>query len=61
MRAVDCWCGVLVQGEDDDELARRLGEHVREAHSDEHDEDAVDQRVRERAYDPPTGDPPWAY
>lgn len=61
MRAVDCWCGVLVQAEGDDELVRRLAEHAREAHGDEHDETAVAERVRERAYDPPTGDPPWAY
>jgi predicted small metal-binding protein len=61
MRAVDCWCGQLVQGEDEDELVRRLAEHVREAHADEHDEAAVRERVSERAYEPPTGDPPWAY
>ncbi|HEX2045647.1 MAG TPA: DUF1059 domain-containing protein [Gaiellaceae bacterium] len=61
MRAVDCWCGVLVQGDDDEELVRRLSEHAREAHGGEHDDDAVSARVRERAYDPPTGDPPWAY
>ena len=61
MRAVDCWCGQLVLGEDEDELVRRLGEHVREAHADEHDEAAVRKRVSERAYEPPAGDPPWAY
>lgn len=61
MRAVDCWCGQLVQGEDDEELVVRLGEHVREAHAGERDDDAVRARVGERAYEPPTGDPPWAY
>jgi predicted small metal-binding protein len=61
MRAVECWCGQLVQGEDEEELVRRLREHVREAHGGEHDDDAVRARVNERAYEPPTGDPPWAY
>jgi predicted small metal-binding protein len=61
MRAVDCWCGQLVQGEDDEELVLRLGEHVREAHDEERDEKALRARVGERAYEPPTGEPPWAY
>jgi len=61
MRAVDCWCGQLVQGEDEEALVGRLREHVREAHRGERDDDAVRARVQERAYEPPTGDPPWAY
>jgi predicted small metal-binding protein len=62
VRAVDCWCGQVLQGEDDDELGRRLREHLEEAHPDElrSDED-VRSRVAERGYEPPTGEPPWAY
>jgi predicted small metal-binding protein len=61
MRAVDCWCGQLIQGEDEKELVGRLGEHVRKAHPGEHDDAAVRERVVARGYEPPTGDPPWAY
>lgn len=61
MRAVDCWCGQLVQGEDEQQLLARLRAHVAEAHAGEHDEDAVRERVRRASYEPPTGDPPWAY
>jgi hypothetical protein len=61
MRAVDCWCGQLVQGDDDAELVERLREHVAEAHPGDHDETAVRKRVADDAYEPPTGDPPWAY
>jgi predicted small metal-binding protein len=61
MRAVDCWCGQLIQGEDEEELARRLAEHVGEAHAGERDEAEIRERVTSRAYEPPTGDPPWAY
>jgi predicted small metal-binding protein len=61
MRAVDCWCGQLVQDEDEDGLVRRLAEHVDEAHAGERGEDEIRERVRSRAYEPPTGDPPWAY
>lgn len=62
VRAVDCWCGHVVQAEDDDELARRLRGHLEGEHPDEDrsDEDVRD-RVAERGYEPPTGDPPWAY
>jgi hypothetical protein len=61
MRAVDCWCGQLIQGDDEQQLVERLGEHVREAHPGEHADDAVRERVADRAYEPPAGDPPWAY
>jgi hypothetical protein len=61
MRAVDCWCGQLIQGEDDEELARLLAEHDAEVHGGEHGRDAARDRAAERAYEPPTGDPPWAY
>lgn len=61
MRAVDCWCGQLVQGEDDEELVRQLARHDAEAHEGEHGEGDARERVSRRAYEPPTGDPPWAY
>jgi hypothetical protein len=46
VRAVDCRCGQTVQDEDDDEP--RSDEDVR-------------SRVAERGYEPPAGEPPWAY
>jgi predicted small metal-binding protein len=62
VRAVDCWCGFLVQGENDEELVRGLREHVDNEHADEPRSDKdVRSRVSERGYEPPTGDPPWAY
>jgi len=61
MRAVDCWCGQLVQGEGDEELVRALAQHDAEAHDGEHGEEGARERVSSRAYEPPTGDPPWAY
>lgn len=61
MRAVDCWCGQLIQGEDDEELVRLLTEHDVHAHGGVRAEEDVRERVSSRAYEPPTGDPPWAY
>jgi predicted small metal-binding protein len=62
VRAVDCWCGFLVQGDDDAEVESALREHVNAEHPDEQrSDDEVRSRVAERAYEPPTGDPPWAY
>lgn len=51
-----------MQGDNDEELERGLREHVDKEHADEErsDED-VRSRVSERGYEPPTGDPPWAY
>jgi hypothetical protein len=62
VRAVDCWCGSLVQGDDDEVLESALKEHVNAEHADEpRSDEEVRSRVAERAYEPPTGDPPWAY
>jgi predicted small metal-binding protein len=62
VRAVDCWCGYLVQGEDDDEVAKGLRTHLAEEHpDDERTDEEVRSRIAERGYEPPTGDPPWAY
>jgi predicted small metal-binding protein len=62
MRAVDCWCGAIVQADGDEELESALKEHVNAEHADEErSDDEVCSRVAERAYEPPTGDPPWAY
>ena len=61
MRAVDCWCGHEIHGEDDDELTRLLAEHDASEHDGEHGEAGARERVASRAYEPPTGDPPWAY
>lgn len=61
MRAVDCWCGQMLQGGDDEELVRTLAMHDADAHGGEHGEEAARERVASRGYEPPTGDPPWAY
>jgi hypothetical protein len=62
VRAVDCWCGYVLQGEDDEELAERLRGHLAGEHADEHrTDDEVRDRIAERSYAPPTGEPPWAY
>jgi hypothetical protein len=61
MRAVDCWCGQLLQAEDDEGLVSELTAHVAEAHGGEHDGEAIRERVTRHGYEPPTGDPPWAY
>ena len=62
VRAVDCWCGYLVQGENDEELEGKLKAHLNAEHAGENrSEDEVRARVAERSYEAPTGDPPWAY
>jgi hypothetical protein len=62
VRAVDCWCGHVVQGEDDEELVGRLRGHLNDEHSnEERTDDDVRSRVADRGYEPPTGEPPWAY
>ena len=62
MRAVDCWCGQLVQAESDEELVGALRDHVAAEHGEKaRSEEEVRARVAEHAYEPPTGDPPWAY
>jgi predicted small metal-binding protein len=62
VRAVDCWCGQTVQGEDDEELVRRLREHLDDEDAEEpRSDEEVRSRVAERGYEPPTGEPPWAY
>ena len=51
-----------MQGENDEELVRCLIEHVDNELGDEPRSDKdVRSRVSERGYEPPTGDPPWAY
>jgi hypothetical protein len=62
VRAVDCWCGYVLQGADDEELADRLRGHLEGEHADEQrSDDEVRARIAERGYAPPTGEPPWAY
>lgn len=51
MRVVDCECGAVIQGANDEELARRVRDHAVEEHSDqEMDEEAAARFVAERAY-----------
>jgi predicted small metal-binding protein len=52
MRVIECnECGETVTAADDDELARRLGEHLESEHDIEPDEDEVADLVHEEAYD----------
>jgi predicted small metal-binding protein len=52
MRVIECdVCGETVTADDDDELARRLGAHMRSEHERDLDSDALDELVGEEAYD----------
>jgi predicted small metal-binding protein len=52
MRVIECnECGETVSGADDEELASRLGEHLKSEHELEPDEDEVTDLVHEQAYD----------
>jgi hypothetical protein len=61
MRAVDCWYGQLIQGDDDWELMRRRAEQEADAHGGEHEAGPASERVTSRSCEPPTGAPSWAY
>jgi hypothetical protein len=50
----------VVQGENDEELVGRLRGHLNDEHPTEERTD-VRGRVADRGYEPPTGEPPWAY
>lgn len=51
MRVIDCECGAIVQAANDEELAARLLDHVREKHPDDApDEQRARDLVAERAY-----------
>ncbi len=61
VRAVRCWCGELVVGDDDGALVRELGAHAAEAHPEERrTDDELRRRVASEAEDAPDR-PPWAY
>jgi hypothetical protein len=61
MRAIDCWCGRLVDAPDDEGLYEALRAHDAAEHGGEHTEAEIRERIGASAYDPPTGEPPWAY
>jgi predicted small metal-binding protein len=51
MRVIDCDCGATLQAANDDDLAKRVREHVDEAHADmQLDDQQVRDLVAERAY-----------
>ena len=52
MRVIECnECGETVSAADDDELAGRLGQHLRSEHDIEPDDEEVADLVHEQAYD----------
>jgi predicted small metal-binding protein len=52
MRVIECnECGETISAADDDELARRLGAHLKGEHDLEPDEGEVGDLVHEQAYD----------
>ena len=52
MRVVECdICGETVTAADDEELARRLAEHLSEAHAQTPGEDSVTATIDREAYD----------
>jgi predicted small metal-binding protein len=52
MRVIECdECGDTVTGADDDELARRLGAHMRSEHEQELDPEALEELVAEEGYE----------
>jgi predicted small metal-binding protein len=52
MRVIECnECGETVSAADDDELSRRLTEHLKSEHELEPDEEEVTDLVHEQAYD----------
>ncbi len=51
MRVIDCECGAVVQAANDDDLARRVRDHMESDHPDsEVDDEAVRKLIAERAY-----------
>jgi predicted small metal-binding protein len=52
MRVIECnECGETVSAANDDELVRKLAEHLREEHDLEPDEEEVTDLVHDEAYD----------
>jgi predicted small metal-binding protein len=52
MRVVECnTCGETISGNDDDELAGRLKDHMENEHDEEISEDDAHQTVDHGAYD----------
>jgi predicted small metal-binding protein len=52
MRVIECdECGETVSAATDDELVRRLGEHLREEHDREVGEDELRGLIADEAYD----------
>jgi hypothetical protein len=51
MRVIDCECGAVVQAANDDDLRRRMRDHLDEDHPDmDLDDAAIEKLVAERAY-----------
>lgn len=51
MRVIDCECGAVVQGANDEELAGHVRTHLEQEHPDaERDDETVRALVERRAY-----------
>jgi predicted small metal-binding protein len=51
MRVIDCECGAVIQAGHEDDLRKRLREHLEENHPErEADDDTIRQMVAEKAY-----------
>jgi predicted small metal-binding protein len=52
MRVIECnECGETISAANDEELARRLADHLRTEHDQEPDEEEISDLVEEQAYD----------
>jgi predicted small metal-binding protein len=52
MRVVECdICGEAISGADDEELARRLKDHLSDEHDESPGDDEIHQTVDREAYD----------
>ncbi len=52
MRVIECnECGETISAANDDELARRLTEHLASEHDEQADEDEVADMLHEQAYE----------
>ena len=52
MRAIDCPCGLRLEGEDDEELFRKAREHVDRDHPEmQRSDEQLRERIANDAYD----------
>jgi predicted small metal-binding protein len=52
VRVVECdICGETISAADDEELARRVREHLASEHDEQPDDEQIETMIREEAYD----------